>query len=110
MLSENIQMIWNYIVANSQKSIDLLGDTEAEFLESMDGKSNSNMVVSKQVDEYYFNNESFSVTQDGQNNHTRMVSLDTTMSILETVDEDEFIVEQTRMIENLMNIVEFVLK
>mmetsp|Transcript_13818 Transcript_13818/g.12250 ORF Transcript_13818/g.12250 Transcript_13818/m.12250 type:complete len:111 (+) Transcript_13818:302-634(+) len=110
MLSENIQIIWAFIIANSQKNLDILAEAEGEFFDTVENKLNPNMIVSKQADDYYFSSDSF-VTKGVEGiAKSQYVSMDSSLSLVDNNNEDKFIIEQTKMIETLMNIVEFIFK
>lgn len=107
MLSQNVQFVWSYIAAKHQSNIELL-PTDIE--DSSNFAEMTPRVVSKQEDDYFFSNDAVqSIAERSLTNRPQLMSLDSTINF-EGADEDAFTVEQTKLLENLMKIVDFVLK
>jgi hypothetical protein len=111
MLAENIQFIWSYIASMSQNNDDLVGEIGLDNMVTGASVITNNMSPQQRNDDYFFNNESVLVSSEANSPvRPRYIPMDSTLTSMETMDEDSVELEQTKMIENLMNIVEFILK
>jgi len=64
----------------------------------------------KQTDDFYFTNDSFQdKSENDANNQNQFITMDSSLPLIGN-NEDDFTIEQTKMIETLMNIVEFIIK
>lgn len=109
MLAENIQFLWSYIASMSKNNTDLLGDNEFESIGL--SKMSSNVNSPQKYDDLHFSNDSIVLSNDvNMSARTQIMQMDSNLTGMETMDEDSVALEQSKMLENLMNIVEFILK
>lgn len=95
----------------SKNETDLLGENEFENMTMGLSKMTSNVNSPQKSDDFNFGNDSIIFNNEmNMSSRTQIMQMDSNLTVMEAMDEDSVALEQSKMLENLMNIVEFILK
>lgn len=112
MMAENIQFVLSFINSKTKTNYDAIpAEEETKDYETPRAEISKNNKEQnyKQSDDYFFDHDIISPVVRNNFDSSQLVSMESNLTNIDTFDEDAFTIEQSKMLENIYKIIDFVL-
>jgi hypothetical protein len=112
MLAENIQFVLAFINSKTKTNYDAIpAEEETKDYETprAEFRKNPKEETHKQTDDYFFDHDIISPVVRGNFDSSQLLSMESNLTNFDAFDEDEFTMEQSKMLENIYKIIDFAL-